>query len=219
MISERVALRVRNTETDVEETVVGQLTAREVADLSDFLACVETLQSARFVRDGLAIEWAIEFNPGQPARNPHPLPDSTNLREFALVLRPFILDDEPTAFHRVRSLLVRKLDHPYTRYVSRELKVAYSGNTSQQVYRIVYNGEVLNSEESLRLWLNATIYHRSPDLREAMSNLRAAFPADVSDALFVSMLAAKAHAVLTLARFIRDLDWGNGPQAVSGPAV
>jgi hypothetical protein len=114
-ITRRVALNVERTDTGVRERLVGELPPEEVDDLKEFFACVEELRSAQFLQKGLGFKWKITFQTGDRPRNPEPLPEESHLREFLLLMRPFLLHEERTSFNQIRGILGRRLNHPFTR--------------------------------------------------------------------------------------------------------
>jgi hypothetical protein len=116
LITRRVALNVQRTDNGSRERLVGELTSEEVDDLKEFFACVEELRSAQYLQKGLSFKWKITFQIGDRPRNREPLPDETQLREFLLLMRPFLLHEERTSFNQVRGILGRRLNHPFTRW-------------------------------------------------------------------------------------------------------
>jgi hypothetical protein len=207
LITNRVAMHVEHTDTGAREVITANLTREEADDLRDFNACVEELRSARLVQKGLGIKWSITFQTGDRPRNPEPLPEEIELREFLLVMRPFLLHRERTSFNQVRGLLRRRLNHPYTAWYLKRLHQQYSGDYSRRLFEVRYDGNVLNSERTFLLLLNGYWFHKDREKQFSLAELRKAFPPDISDAVFTEMLTNKAVAVLNLAKFLQKLQW------------
>jgi hypothetical protein len=96
------------------------------------------------------------------------------------------------------------------------------------LFEVRYNGKVLNSEATFKLLLNGLRFHRDRDKQLSVTELRKAFPPDISDAVFYDILTDKAVAVLNLANLIERLEWlpeqppgseGTKPAEQSGEAA
>jgi hypothetical protein len=124
---------------------------------------------------------------------------------FALLhrLRPFVLDEEDTNFHKVSNTIARQADHALIRAFLRVQKDLFASKPSQHVVRIFSNEVLLNCEATLKQWLNAYEYHRDADKRQALEYLHRLFPLDASRAIFVTMLYDKADAVRNLHTLVR----------------
>ena len=79
-------------------------------------------------------------------------------------MRPFMLKREPTFFPSVRNVLAKQLTQPaFQQYLGLQ-KVIFGGRRCQ-TFQFVADGLMINSAETLDLWLNAYEYHRDDDKR------------------------------------------------------
>ncbi len=130
------------------------------------------------------------------------LPDWNEVSVFLHKIRPFILQNERTYFHKVRNLLGFKLTDSYFRDYFNLQKELFNGKKSQEGWQIESNGEILNSEKILYEWLNAHEYHRDKDKQELIKFLHQIVPLEASKVLFLGLLSNKTKAILNLASFI-----------------
>ena len=145
---------------------------------------------------------------------------SVSSRDLAVILhnlRPFILNDEPTAFNRTVNLLQRCISHEWMRGYFQSLKNLFSSKDFQNQMTINfgqasnnYRDLIVNSDKTLMTWLNAFEYHRDNDKRNLIEEIDKIIPEDFSRALFASMIIDKVRAVLELGDVITFLESRNG---------
>ena len=118
------------------------------------------------------------------------------------LMRPFVLKKEATHFGRVVNILRWRLDHPAFRtYLDRQ-KTIFAGKR-QQAMKLFSNGTVINSTETLDLWLNGFEYHRDAEKRTQFEALQGeALPVEVSLNLLVGIVLDRARAVLDIGNAI-----------------
>jgi hypothetical protein len=136
---------------------------------------------------------------------PTAIPDSQQISELLHRLRPFVLESEPTYFLSVRNILARRLSHSAFRaYLDRQ-KDVFAGRRCQAI-RVVSHGTLINSTETLDLWLNAYEYHRDHEKREKFEALHDGnLPREYSRALFIHILLDRARAVVDIGNAIYAL--------------
>jgi hypothetical protein len=139
------------------------------------------------------------------------VPPKPEIQALLHVMRPFVLQHEPTAFNRIVNILEKCIPDPRMRAVLERQKELFSGKNFQQQVKMTASSApgteaVLNSEETFQLWLNTHEYHRDEDKQAAMEELQALLPFDWLRAMFISMLFDRALAVINIANFIHFLE-------------
>lgn len=131
------------------------------------------------------------------------LPPEELVAEFVHRLRPFVLDSEHTFFPRVRNVLHQRLQSSAVRSRLELWKTQFSGELTARTFQVTAGDSIINSDKTLRLWLNAFEYHRDEDKREAMASIYLIIPETACRFYFFDLLVSKAEAVLAMADFIR----------------
>jgi hypothetical protein len=68
-------------------------------------------------------------------------------------VRPFVLENEDTSFHRVANTSDRRANNALIRTFLRAQKNLFASKLSQQGVRILLNDVLINCEASLKQWL------------------------------------------------------------------
>jgi hypothetical protein len=110
-------------------------------------------------------------------------------------LRPFVLEDEPYSFFKIRNLIARSTQNPYMQTKLKEMKRVFGGQHSQTQMKIQAGDLLVNSEPALKRWLNAHEYHRDMDKAEALANDLGSLPQEISGTVFLMLLYQKADAI------------------------
>jgi hypothetical protein len=135
------------------------------------------------------------------------MPDPDDFRAFLLLMRPFVLNNEPTFYPRVRNILCRHLHStPFQEFLDEQLRI-FQGKRCQS-FTVVSDGVVLNSDETLMKWLNAYEYHRDHEKRQALEQLHDVWPLGFSKGMWGVMMLHKARAVVELAGWILAAERG-----------
>jgi hypothetical protein len=118
---------VIDASTGTTQYVTGEFTSDEWAALQRFAEFEEELSrteyvAARMPLDG-KVSWDEESRWHQPA-----LPAPSVTREFLLMLRPFLLESEPTSFYKVLNIVSRRYDNDELRANLSLLRDSYRGN-------------------------------------------------------------------------------------------
>ena len=192
-----------NNRTGAEDIVDGAFTDDEWNLLSRFVEYAGELEDAVILKRNPAWSFGLQYKDGKLTVDT--LPPKSEIRELAHVLRPFILEEEPTFFYKIVRILRERVSHPRMDILYRAWSKRFSGKDSEEVVRISAGDTVINSEKTLKVWLNAYQYHRDEDKRALISELHQEVPLEVSEAVFVDLLLGKADAVLLATRFIRDI--------------
>jgi hypothetical protein len=133
------------------------------------------------------------------------MPDPDYYRALLHLMRPFVLQKEATHFGKIINILLLRLDHPAFRtYLDRQ-KAIFAGQR-QQAMKLFSNGTVINSIETLDLWLNGFEYHRDADKRTQFEALQSqTLPVEVSLNLLAGIVLDRVRAVLDIGNAIYNL--------------
>src|SRR6185295_6934340 len=133
------------------------------------------------------------------------MPDPDHYRALLHLMRPFVLQREATHFGKVVNILCSRLDHPAFRtYLDRQ-KAIFAGQR-QQAMKLFSNGTVINSTETLDLWLNGFEYHRDADKRTQFEALQSeTLPVEVSLNLLAGIVLDRVRAVLDIGNAIYSM--------------
>ncbi|MCC7064474.1 MAG: hypothetical protein IT456_16800 [Planctomycetes bacterium] len=182
-------------------TARGEFTEDEWNLLTRFQVLDEELRTARLLTHDPPWQLSVGFDSyGQVAS--HNLPERIEIRELLHLLRPLILDSEPTAFYRIVNLLARHFTDDQFRRIFTAWRARFSGKDTQTSYRIEVGGLLINSERSLKLWLNAYEYHRDQDKQAILASLKDSGPFELVETMFVDLLTRQAEAISLAASFV-----------------
>lgn len=181
--------------------------------LMAYADAVDKLSNSQILQSHLHVQLKIKWNKSGVAFD-GTLPSNDVVATLLHRVRPFVLQEEPTSFCRVRSILAKHMAHPDLRRVLDVQRDLFSGKDFQDQIRIVTNApgltDVLNSESTFQKWLNAFEYHHDPQKRAEVEELCGILTFDAARAIFVSMLFDKLKAVLNLATIIRRCELADG---------
>lgn len=184
----------------------GAIPDQEWRRMLAFAQYSRDLRSAALLNRDPPWSYRFAFSEGEGVKAPN-MPPPIEVRELAMLLRPFILQDETTYFYKIVNLFDKHFVPAEFREVFEAWRGRFSGRDGQELFRVEFRGIVLNSEEGLRLWLNAYQFHRDEDKRAILSQIEgSAVPFEVAEGLFVEMLTCQAEAVLLVGSFIERLD-------------
>jgi hypothetical protein len=131
------------------------------------------------------------------------LPDPDHFRALLHLMRPFVLQEEEMQFGKVLNVLWRHLDHPmFRRYFDRQRDIF--GGRRWQAFKSMSDGTLINSSETLMLWLNAYEYHRDGEKAAQFEALHHGMRPliEFSEARFVAIVLDKARAVIEIGNAI-----------------
>jgi hypothetical protein len=189
------------------EAVSVDIPADEWQLLLDFASYADQLESSEFLSAGISDHCEITVDGS--IRVTRDLPPTSQVRELLHVLRPLILQGEPTSYVRVVGILSRRIDHHLWRGFIKGYARSFRADNSQEFFTVKVGNLVLNSEEALDLWLNGYEYHRDRDKRDRLAASVGSEVTDASRALFVDLLGAKAEAMLEVRDLVRWLERGS----------
>lgn len=142
----------------------------EWALLMSFHREAERLKSTRFVQERQGGQIAVNWSVGQPIRSAAKQVDHEAVGAMLLRLRPFVLENERTFFHRVKKVLKRRLDHQAFRKHIDLLDDAFSLGALQRRIRVSTERRNPLSVAVVMDWLNAYEYHRDLEKKVAVEH-------------------------------------------------
>lgn len=178
--------------------------------LVDFATYADQLEMTEFVRAGITDHCEIMVDGS--IRVTRDLPPVSHVRELLHMLRPLILQNEPTFYARVVGILGKRIDHQLWRGFIKGYARSFRADNSQEFFTAKIGNLVLNSEEALDLWLNGYEYHRDKEKRDRLSASIGSEVTEVSRALFVDLLGAKVEAMLEVRDLVRWIERGSSSE-------
>ena len=88
------------------------------------------------------------------------LPPKNVINSFLHRFRPFWLDESELYYYKILKILHQTLPNNFVRLLLNEQKDILSGKSEQKYLIITSNGENINTNHMLNIWLNAYQYHR-----------------------------------------------------------
>lgn len=197
----RLELRAEGLDSLV---VDGDFTDPETAILEQYLEQYEAITASPVLSAGLTCNMNLQWT-ADSATVECDLPDEDTLGILLHRLRPFILSQEPASYEKVIAIVGRRVPHPAITDLLRRQRRVYDGREFQETMRISVNDTVINSDRTLKDWLNSHEYHRDADKREAVSSLLHAFPGNLTKGILVNMLIDRMRACINLAKLVAVL--------------
>jgi hypothetical protein len=199
----------------------GEFTDAETATLELYLEQYEAIAESPILSAGLSCNMNVEWTE-QSMRVETDMPDEDTIGLLLHRLRPFILDREQASFSSVSSIIGQHVDIPAVRDLLRRQRREYDGRAFQERMRISIDDVVVNSERTLKDWLNSHEYHHDADKRDDIGPLLAVFPEDFTRGVLINMLIDKMRACTNLARLVAlllgrrgALQFGSSEEAMS----
>lgn len=183
------------------EVISGSFSDDESRVLVNFDREVDRLAATVLLREGGQLSLYTDSHGEMAAR----LPPRPAVAEFLLQLRPFVLNDESTSFNRVANLLCRRMVSARFRDFVEELKAVFSGERFHDGIQVKAAGTDVNTEETVKKWLNAYEYHRDQEQQQALETLFPALSKESCEVVFLALLREKATAIIHIGDLIRCL--------------
>lgn len=200
-MSHTIDLSVRVNQS-AREVLHVELSDQDHDTLRQFLRAFDRLADSR-LGIGMSVKARIGWDHREGFSSSAELPPAEDIAALLHLLRPFLLQREPTSFTKVCGVLGRGLPHVGMRALLRQQQQEFHGRTFQSQIEFRANDVVLNSERILMLWLNAFEYHQDPDKQLELAKLHELLPLDATRPLFVSMLIDKSRALGEVAKIVR----------------
>jgi hypothetical protein len=204
----------KSKSTGVVTEVNGEFTDEEWQDALLYLESFGRLSKCRIVESQAQLNWGFSWQAGATPEFRASMPPDDDIDAFLLRMRPFVLNDEPTSFYRMRNIVARRMPLDAVRNHLERVKAAYNGSAIG--FSINHNSRSLTSDEAVDLWLNAFEYHQDDGKRVELRAMFALFPETAARALFVQMMLSRAAAVQQLAEILERLRRKDGVERPLG---
>jgi hypothetical protein len=181
------------------------LSEADTAILRNFLTEAGGLEAHLKRIGGLPAKFRLVGAPGGMATVSGEEPDPTAFAATLHMLRPFILEEEPFSFKRVRSILARSSPDAFLQQRLKDIKHLYFGNHLRSQIRITIGTFELTSEAALKQWLYGLEYHRDADKAVAFKQSLGPLPIGTSRPILVAQIAHKCNAILHLAHIVAKM--------------
>lgn len=198
-------ITIRSEKTGEEHRVAGEFSDEDWAILSNFVAFADELEEAEYVKARLPLMGMIQWSDTKGWEIPE-LPPAGQVREFLHLLRPLILEGEDTYLPNVLGIIARTLNDKFVRANLKAARDAFLGKTMQGLYKWSVGDLVVNSDEGLKLWLNAFEYHRDEDKRALLKEMNRSLPLEVMKTQFIELLRYKYEVIAWTAGLIRQIE-------------
>lgn len=180
--------------------------------LLEFVAEAERLFATQAIRNGFSVNNNVRWDRDSGLTTTVRLPADDDVAAVLHRLRPFILEQERSNFLSICNLLASRLDHPGLRATIAWHRELFAGKQFQSMVTIKSDHLLLNSMETLKLWLNAFEYHRDPDKQKELESAHAIFPIESTKAIVLSMVIDMIKAIGAIAAWIDAMRRGEGAQ-------
>jgi hypothetical protein len=200
----RYRIKLLNATKEEIARLEGYFDAPDSSLIRGLVQEAERLSRAAFVQDGMTGPLVFHFDAVKGTASGS-LPPRSVVAEFIHQLRPFVLHKEPCFFPKVLNVVARKLrdDRIHKRF---DLwRDQFNGKASQSTFTFTVADQVVNSDETLRLWLNAFEYHRDDDKQQALAAVFGVVPEEACQVFFFDLLVSKSEAVLSLADLLNRI--------------
>lgn len=179
----------------------------EWATMVDFKKEADDLRSTQFVQNRMGGKISVRFEMGKFTLEKSEPIDLEKILAMLMRLRPFVLNDEKTYFHKVKNIMKRWLEHQVFRDHLDALGDGFTLRTMQQKFNISSSeGYRLISHDVVMDWLNAFHYHRNASKRETLEDVMGEFLEDQGGApLVLFSLADMIQSILGLSDLIETL--------------
>ena len=189
-------LVIKEQATGNETQLSGTFSDEQTEILKAYYRYVEELSEVKVLKDGFPAKVQLQYEAGKGMAYSTQLPPDNDVWAFLHKIRPLVLNDEHASYNRTTGIIAKAFPHPNIRLLIKAARKVYDGRSFQQQIKIKTAGMVINSDEVLRHWWNATEYHRAQDEpKKVMNALDAVLPPKVSRAVFLMLLSDQALAV------------------------
>jgi hypothetical protein len=185
--------------------VTATFSVEDVALLRKFTALVRRVREASLLVRGMPDVSRIKLEAGFGLTLTCAEYSDAELHELLHVLRPLILQEEPTSFHRITSRLKRTILQADVRaYLDLQSRVFKDGELRMYL-QISIGEQPLFDESLLRNWLNGTQYHGDPEKEEAWRRIEGNLNESGGRALVMSQLRGKVVALFNVDYIARQV--------------
>lgn len=202
-----VKIVTKDQDGNNEEVVELEFTDNEWETLQDFAKYAAKLEKNSLVQEGIPSSLNINWTAGEGLKVDTKLPSDEQIDALLMKLRPFLLNDSPANFNRVRNVVLKAANNQRVRNHLDTLQYLYSGERQQSLFVAGacpkgQDPKIINSEEMLQIWLNGDRFHQDKDKERILNAMHGIMPPESSIALFLFLITDKVTAILALQRMV-----------------
>jgi hypothetical protein len=127
---------------------------------------------------------------------------NAELYELLHVLRPVMLEEERSSFHKTLAVLGRGFRDKTFAQHQKALRHIFEEGELSSYMQISVNGQKLLHNSILRLWLNGTQYHSDHEKKKAWKKLEQSLSEDNARALAMELVHSRVKALLLLNQLV-----------------
>lgn len=183
----------------------GSFQNGEFKKLRQFVAQVKRIRDSSLLQRGMPSISNIKFESKTGITLKCEEYTNAELYELLHVLRPVLLDDEASSFHRVTSLIgQRTKDETLQGYLKIQRKVFTHGELSLML-QISIDDQPIFHDSTIKLWLNGTQYHTDGEKAKSWAKLENTLTEEGARALVMAQLHSKVTAVFNIDYITRQV--------------
>ncbi len=193
-----VRLKLRGEEDQDLHEIVGEFTEEDLTLFEKYNGHVARLKETSLYKRGVPSITNMEWKAGAGMKFTCDAYTNAELYELLHVLRPLILEREPTSFVKVVALLGRRFkDKNYAAHQRTLRKMFEDGELSMYMQITVGEQPILDSS-LLHIWLNGTQYHGDTEKADAWEKLETSLSSETARGVVITQLQSKIKALLFL---------------------
>ena len=193
-----VRLKLRGEEDQVLHEIVGEFTHDDLTLFEKYKEQVARVKESALYKRDLPSITNMEWRAGEGMKFTCGEYTNAELYELLHVLRPLILEREPTSFAKVVGLLGRRFkDKNYAAHQRTLRKMFEDGELSMYMQITVGEQPILDSS-LLHIWLNGTQYHGDAEKATAWEKLESSLSTQTARGVVITQLQSKVKALLFL---------------------
>lgn len=201
---------VRCVETPLERRIDLQichvLSDSEWEDLANFCSKARRLIDTKIVSaEGNSIHGRIQYDADSGLKFEAELPSEELVAEFLMMFRFFYLNDEPSNFLRILSILSRHADEPEAREAIKATKARWKSALFDTALNLSLNQRPVTASILLDLWFNAHYFHSDAKKTQQLSELNKAFSESFSKFMLLDAAYNATKLILMIYSGLQEL--------------
>ena len=193
-----VTLTLPPSDGGCEESVVGTFERSDVELLGRFTAAVKRLRESALLTRGMPVVTSISWERQCGLQFICGAYSDSELHELLHVLRPLILQQEATSYHRIAALFGRRFENRRFRDDLKIWRHTFEHGQLSHLMQVSVGSIPLLHGETLKQWLNGEQYHGDEEKRANWQRVRDALTDENVRAYVINQLAGKVMAVFML---------------------
>ena len=200
--TKRVAISYRIEPSGEECRLLIEFAPDELSRLDLFLRNVSELRASGVLQHDLACSLNMSGDSDGTGQWQVTVPSRASVSLLLHHLRPLILQKEDGTFLKAAKVVKQRVQDDRFRLLLKELRREYDGRNSRSRWRIVSNGVLLNSDDTLFDWLNGFEYHRDEIKRKRIEETFGPLSKEAVFAILISLVLDKLHAILNMEKIV-----------------